>query len=261
MSIKTLIDGIRLRAEEAGAKLPMSRARDLTAHLLFGRSYSAGIAAERDGRLPNPELTAFRTARLRKEYGRPVDLIANIAAAVLGENPSTLGGARSRGPSWMANLNEVAMHKLMRSAAEVEHEIVFSRIAAKTFDEKKQLWLFRLEDEWYAEVLRFGQEAEASNVDISRSCFVHYINVKDGKYSATVQVCALQDEHPRCTDVGPASTVKSKSEQRRAFAEFVINLRQFRHTEIVDTTSEYYVSPKSQHTSASMDSVIRHYLR
>ncbi|CAE6795812.1 hypothetical protein R69888_04975 [Paraburkholderia haematera] len=97
----------------------------------------------------------------------------------------------------MPNLNVVAVHKLMRIAAEGGYEISFSETAAKTFDNKKRLWLFRLKDEWYAELLWFHQEMEAGNVDISKSCFVHYMNAKDGKYLLSLQGYSLQNEHPR----------------------------------------------------------------
>jgi hypothetical protein len=83
MSIKPLIDYIRFRADMTGAKMLMSRARDLIANLLFDRSYSASIAAERAGRLSNPELVPSRTARLRFKYGTSVVVIADIATAVV----------------------------------------------------------------------------------------------------------------------------------------------------------------------------------
>lgn len=95
MSIKPLIDYIRFRADVTGAKIPMSRARDLIANLLFDRSYSAAIAAERAGRLPNPELVPSRTSRLRTRYGASVDVIADIATAiVLGGRPTSALGRR-----------------------------------------------------------------------------------------------------------------------------------------------------------------------
>lgn len=95
MSIKPLIDYIRFRAEVTSAKIPMSRARDLIANLLFDRSYSAAIAAERAGRLPNPELVPSRTSRLRFSCGASVDVIADIAAAVVpGGTPTSALGKR-----------------------------------------------------------------------------------------------------------------------------------------------------------------------
>ncbi|MEC5407109.1 hypothetical protein VOM14_16305 [Paraburkholderia sp. MPAMCS5] len=259
MSIKPLIEDVRLRAEKAGATLSMSRARDVIAHLLFGRSYSASIAAERDGWLLNPELTVSRTDRLRTEYGRQVGLIADVATAVLSEKPKNTNSSWSRGPSWTPNLNVVAVHKLMRSAAEVGYEISFSEISEKTFDNKKLLWLFRRKDEWYAEVLLFHTEIDARYFDISNSCFVHYKSAKDGKCLPTSQVCSLQDEHPRCITVGPASKVKSKSEQRRAFVKIITRAGQFRHTEIVDASWTYPDTATAfQHTVSNR--LIRHYL-
>lgn len=261
MSIKPLIEDIRLRAEKAGATLSMSRARDIIAHLLFGRSYSASIAAEHDDWLLNPELTVSRTDRVRTEYGRQVGLIADVATEVLSESPRSSNSSGSRGPSWTANLNVVALHKMMKGAAEGGCEIGISEISEKTFDKKKRLWLFRLEDEWYAEVLLFHPEIDASNFDISSSCFVHYIKTKGGKCVPPSQVWSLEDEHPRCIAVGPASKVKSRSEQRRAYVEFVARIAKFKHTEIAVTSDTYFdVATASQHTPVS-DSLIRHYLR
>ena len=262
MSIKPLIEDIRLRAEKAGATLSMSRARDIIAHLLFGRSYSASIAAEHDGWLLNPELTVSRTDRVGTEYGRQVGLIAHVATAALSESPMSSTSSGSRGPSWTANLNVVALRKLMKGAAEIGCEIGISGIAEKAFDKKKRLWLFRLEDEWYAEVLLFHPDIDASNFDISSSCFVHYIKAKGGKRVPTfLQVCSLEDEHPRCIAVGPASRVKSKSEQRRADVEFVARIAKFKHAEIAITSdTNFDVATASQHTPVS-DSLIRHYLR
>lgn len=261
MSIKSLIDDIRFRADEAGATLPMARARDLIAHILFGRSYSASIAAEREGRLPNPELTGIRTGRLRLEYGRSADIIAKVAAAVLSEKPSTLDGARSRSPSWTANLNTVAVHELMRIARKFGCEILLSEIDAKTFDEKKGRWIFRLEEEWYAEQLRFGQEAQVGNLDLSKSCFVHYVG-QDGRRANFLQVCSFQDGYPRCIEVKPASLVKSASEERQAFLEFVTQMcARFGHTQL-ETTWGYadMLSEGQNGTATNLDSLTRRYL-
>ncbi|WP_147308647.1 hypothetical protein [Paraburkholderia sp. BL27I4N3] len=90
MSIKTLIDDIRVRADNSGAKFPMSRARNLIARLLFGRSYSASIAAERAGSWARPDLVASRTEKLREKHGPKVDVIVDIAVGLLGQYMSSL---------------------------------------------------------------------------------------------------------------------------------------------------------------------------
>src|SRR3546814_16876401 len=61
----------------------MQRGRDLVSRLLFGKSYSAAIAAERAGKLGLPELVDARTDELRAEYGAHVDRLADVAAWVI----------------------------------------------------------------------------------------------------------------------------------------------------------------------------------
>lgn len=109
MSTKTLIDGIRIRTEESGAKLPMSRARDLIACLLFDRSYSASIAAERAGGLARPELVDSRTEKYRKKHGVTVDIIVEIAVELVGQDLNQLNTLKLPEEFWPGHSGSVSL--------------------------------------------------------------------------------------------------------------------------------------------------------
>lgn len=60
--------------------MSMHKGWDVVARLLYGKSYSQAIAAERAGKLPPATLSDVRTQELRKgQYGGYVDALVAIA--------------------------------------------------------------------------------------------------------------------------------------------------------------------------------------
>lgn len=80
MSAKDLVDGIR---RAFPVTLPMARHRDLVSRLVFGRPFSAAIAAERDAKLEPPSVHDADISRLGLEYGLDLAPLAAAARALL----------------------------------------------------------------------------------------------------------------------------------------------------------------------------------
>lgn len=76
MYVKKLVDGIRL---DLDFNLSLNRYRDLIARIIFGRPYSASMAAERSGKLAPPKIDDDLVDSLRKDYGREVSDLARVA--------------------------------------------------------------------------------------------------------------------------------------------------------------------------------------
>lgn len=76
MSAKDLIDGIR---REAAVPLPLSRARNAIARLLYGSPYSAVLPAEAAGKLAMPRVDDDRVADLAAEFGPWISYAAVVA--------------------------------------------------------------------------------------------------------------------------------------------------------------------------------------
>jgi hypothetical protein len=76
MYVKKLVDGIRL---DFDFNLSLNRYRDLIARIIFGRPYSAAMAAERAGKLPPPKIDNDLVDSLREGYGREVSDLARVA--------------------------------------------------------------------------------------------------------------------------------------------------------------------------------------
>jgi hypothetical protein len=80
-----LIRGIRESAKGRGISMSMHKGWDVVARLLFGKSYSQSLAAERAGKLPPPSLDTSRTQGLRDgHYGWYLEALADIAAEEFG---------------------------------------------------------------------------------------------------------------------------------------------------------------------------------
>lgn len=76
MYVKKLVDDIRL---DFDFNLSLNRYRDLIARIIFGRPYSAAMAAEQAGKLANPQVNDDLVESLREDYGRDVSDLARVA--------------------------------------------------------------------------------------------------------------------------------------------------------------------------------------
>ncbi|MDR6935347.1 DUF3775 domain-containing protein [Luteibacter sp. 3190] len=76
MYVKKLVDDIR---RDFDFNLSLNRYRDLIARIIFGRPYSATIAAERAGKLAPPKVDDDLVESLREGYGRDVSDLARVA--------------------------------------------------------------------------------------------------------------------------------------------------------------------------------------
>lgn len=76
MYVKKLVDEIRL---DFDFNLSLNRHRDLIARIIFGRPYSAAMAAERAGKLATPKVDDELVESLREDFGRAVSDLARVA--------------------------------------------------------------------------------------------------------------------------------------------------------------------------------------
>lgn len=76
MYVKKLVDDIRL---DFDFNLSLNRYRDLIARIIFGRPYSAAMAAEQAGKLAPPKVDDDLVESLREDYGRDVSDLARVA--------------------------------------------------------------------------------------------------------------------------------------------------------------------------------------
>lgn len=76
MYVKKLVDDIRL---DFNLNLALNRYRDLISRMIFGRPYSAAMAAERAGKLAPPKVDDDFVESLREDYGRDVSDLARVA--------------------------------------------------------------------------------------------------------------------------------------------------------------------------------------
>lgn len=76
MYVKKLVDNIRL---DFDFNLSLNRYRDLIARIIFGRPYSAVMAAAQAGKLAPPKVDDDLVESLREDYGRAVSDLARVA--------------------------------------------------------------------------------------------------------------------------------------------------------------------------------------
>lgn len=88
MSASELVKVVCNSAKARGISMSMHKGWDVVARLLYGKSYSQAIAAERAGKLPPATLSSSRTQEQRKgPYGKHVDALVGIATELF-EFPS-----------------------------------------------------------------------------------------------------------------------------------------------------------------------------
>ncbi|CAN7463203.1 hypothetical protein [Paraburkholderia hospita] len=190
MSIKTLIDDIRATVTAAGVKLSMARGRDLISKVLFDRSYSAAIAAERAEKLSPPQIESSRTERLKAEYGEGVDVVADIAAlAIEVATPSDFETLKMIMTSAQAIQSRIIpAHPLLTvdnvnaSAAQATQrndEIEWVRLHAQNVHQGKHLRFFRVGGNWYAFKDVLYADGSAFSTAVLDNCVFHLLEQGD----------------------------------------------------------------------------------
>lgn len=80
MTASELVRAIRDSAKDRGISISMHKGWDVVARMLYNKSYSQAIAAERASKLAPATLNSSRTQELSKRpYGKHVDALVGIA--------------------------------------------------------------------------------------------------------------------------------------------------------------------------------------
>ena len=93
MSMKDLVDGVR---RDIQIPLPLSRSRDLISRIIYGRPYSAAMAAESQGKLGPASLDSDRIEDLAEDFGDVVWRISEAAAPRVNEQSVRLNHLTSK---------------------------------------------------------------------------------------------------------------------------------------------------------------------
>lgn len=81
MSVKELVESVRRAAEAAGLAIPLAKARNAIAFMLYGANYSAVLAAEKAGKAPAAAIVELRARDGGSRYRFDPQLILKAARA------------------------------------------------------------------------------------------------------------------------------------------------------------------------------------